>query len=321
MQIEICCSQSDVHTRLGPLELRTVSVMLRLIWRHPSNRGRRLRSLFKAVLWQGYKRVVRRPITVRAYGSINIRCYPGSNEGGRFIYFSGFPDFDQMTFVRRYLRPGDRFLDCGAHLGTYSLLAASIVGSKGEVHAFEAAPAAVAMLCENLVRNNITCVRVHVGAVGDRTGFVPFVVTRKGGTGNRLRTTDDSGELAVQVACLRLDDVLDEGPYAMGKLDIEGAEPLAFLGAEGLIKRASPPVWQLELVDRFTRRFGWSARAIQEWLGDRGFTMATYDADRNALRLGSGVVGSKTDVLAIASSSLDEVVAKVGCSVVTSEGS
>ncbi|MBC6422595.1 MAG: FkbM family methyltransferase [Hormoscilla sp. SP5CHS1] len=39
--------------------------------------------------------------------------------------------------MRRYLQKGDVFVDIGAHIGYYSVIAARIVGSAGKVFAFE----------------------------------------------------------------------------------------------------------------------------------------------------------------------------------------
>src|SRR5450432_1813635 len=36
------------------------------------------------------------------------------------------------------LRPGDTFVDIGAHIGFFSMIASSLVGSSGKVYAFEA---------------------------------------------------------------------------------------------------------------------------------------------------------------------------------------
>ncbi len=47
--------------------------------------------------------------------------------------------YEQSTFrlIRRYLQKGDVFVDIGAHIGYYSVIAARIVGSAGKVFAFE----------------------------------------------------------------------------------------------------------------------------------------------------------------------------------------
>src|SRR3989304_509633 len=44
------------------------------------------------------------------------------------------------ALFRKYLRPGDIFMDIGANIGYFTLLAASCVGPAGHVHSFEPNP-------------------------------------------------------------------------------------------------------------------------------------------------------------------------------------
>ena len=81
-----------------------------------------------------------RPLDLSVYGSMSFRAYRNSTQPGRFIYFGGLPDYEEMTFMKRFLRPGDGFIDGGANEGMFTLLAAQLVGPSGAVHAFEAVP-------------------------------------------------------------------------------------------------------------------------------------------------------------------------------------
>ena len=49
----------------------------------------------------------------------------------------GLSDWHEMNLLLRYLRPGDEFIDIGANIGIYSLLAGSRVGLDGKVYCFE----------------------------------------------------------------------------------------------------------------------------------------------------------------------------------------
>jgi hypothetical protein len=71
-----------------------------------------------------------------------------------------------------------------------------------------------------------------------------------------------------------------------------------------MLAKHNPPVWQLELVDRFVQRFGWSALDVASLLRAHGYELALYDADTGELRFGEGWLESRTDVLAIATDSL-----------------
>lgn len=260
----------------------TVRGMAKMIWDHPANRGRRGRAFVDTALWQTWKRTIGRPFALTVYGDMKFRAYNDSSQVGRFIYFGGIPDYAEMTFMRRYLRRGDGFIDGGANEGMFTLLAGRLVGPSGAVHAFEAVPAYAQRLRENVLVNGLTCVTVHPDALGAEAGTAPFAVR---GVGSRIRTADDHGPAAeiIDTRVVRLDEVLPERPWAMGKLDVEGAEHRVLAGAEALVARAEPPVWVLELVNRFLARFDSSVGRLREWLSDHGYDLAYYEPGANRL--------------------------------------
>src|SRR6185295_2090869 len=52
--------------------------------------------------------------------------------------YAGLHEFHDMMLLLHFLRPGDIFLDMGANIGSYSLLAAGVAGATA--HAFEPDP-------------------------------------------------------------------------------------------------------------------------------------------------------------------------------------
>src|SRR5436190_1444918 len=115
----------------------TPRILFDLIRHHPANRSHVTRALARAIGWQLYKRTLRVPFETTVYGALKFRCYPDSEEPGRLFYYGGLPDYDEMLFMMRYLRPGDSVIDAGAHHGLYTLLAAALVRKTGHVDAIE----------------------------------------------------------------------------------------------------------------------------------------------------------------------------------------
>ncbi|MDB5260135.1 MAG: hypothetical protein JWN37_366 [Candidatus Nomurabacteria bacterium] len=60
-------------------------------------------------------------------------------EGGA-IYYYGFFEANLSNFLINFLHPGDVFLDVGAHVGYYTMLASSLVEESGKVYSFEPTP-------------------------------------------------------------------------------------------------------------------------------------------------------------------------------------
>ena len=76
----------------------------------------------------------------------------------------------ESNFIVEHLRPGDLFLDCGAHIGWYSLLAANLCDRKCFVHSFEPRDSHVLQIRRNLRINDLKNVKVHHAAVGKEDG-------------------------------------------------------------------------------------------------------------------------------------------------------
>jgi FkbM family methyltransferase len=251
-----------------------VRTILKRTWNHPSNRDRRARAVGAAVAWQVEKRVLRRPRDVPYFG-FQLRCYPDSQSASNVIYFT--PRFNpaEMDFITAYLRPGDGFLDVGANIGTYALLARSVVGPDGWVDGFEPHPVAAERFRENVDRNGLTNVTVHQAAVGQTPGQVAFVAGDD--VSNRVASSFDAGKRTVDVEVVTLDQELGDRTYAMGKLDVEGFETAALRGARGHLVAGDPPVWQLEMLDHQLRKAGTSRAELVGLLGEHGYRLAEVD--------------------------------------------
>ncbi len=296
------------HTPAKRLEvkaLRDLGKVASFVWSHPANQGRRAGALAKAVGWQIYKRVARRTLDVSVYGGYKLRLYPDSTSASGVLYAGGYADWAEMSFLRHYLRPGDGFVDVGANMGVYTVLAASRVGPTGRVATFEPGPVSLRRLRENVELNGLQNVDVHPVAVSDRAGTVSFDAA--GGTTGHLAV---DGKGAVETRSVRLDEVLGGGRWAAGKMDIEGAEPLALRGAERLLAEANPPVWVVE-VNGCLRRYGFSEAELWSWLAERGWDVCLYDPERRVLRDCPRPSSEYHNIFAVARAAREEVAARL----------
>ena len=274
--------------------------ILRFIWSHPANRHRRLRTIARAVGWQLEKRLFKSCRDISVFGQLRLRCYPDSRGAGLMIYTNGCYDYDEMHFVQRYLRPGDAVVDVGANIGVYTLLAASCVGAQGRVLAFEPSRQVYARLEENVRINGLSQVEPQCLALGSAPGTVDFL--QELDVSNRISVSSDQADLqgrVESVPCITLDMALADTRYALGKIDIEGAETMVFQGGSRVLREANPPVWLLELKDRLLRRFGSSAAELARLFQDADYDLAFFDADQNQLVVGNEPWHERGNVLAI----------------------
>jgi FkbM family methyltransferase len=159
------------------------------------------------------------------------------------------------AYLRANLRPGMTFVDIGANVGYFSVLASKLVGPEGTVVAVEPAPGNLALLRSNLWRNGCSNVQVLPIAAHVLRGHAQMVLSSGGGSGNWLQEgpVDDP---AVLVPCAPLDDLLGDVPVDVVKCDAEGSDVFAIQGMRRTIAR-NPDI---RIVSEF-----WPAPAV---LGD-----------------------------------------------------
>lgn len=166
------------------------------------------------------------------------------------IAHQGYYELREELFLKKVLRGGDYFVDVGANVGAFSLLAACIVGPFGRVYAYEPNPLAADML-----RNSATMNWMHERlivsnvAVGARPGraVLRFNPSRLGDASiaddahveARARTIEYLGnDEAVDTPVVTLDD---EFPYDLPitclRIDAEGHEACVLRGAARLLSQ------------------------------------------------------------------------------------
>ncbi|MBI1336451.1 MAG: FkbM family methyltransferase [Phycisphaera sp.] len=178
----------------------------------------------------------------------------------------GFYKVEVSRFIRRTLHKGDHFVDGGANLGYFTLMAAKAVGPTGRVDAFEPEPTLRARLLANLqVNGPFPQVKVHDTALSDHEGQTHIhLMPNQGSINHGCSSIFDRSARAVQTTVAQtvtLGKVL-RGVYPrLVKLDIEGAEPVAIEGMTPLLTSATPPILIVDHHVAVAKAAGYSPRA------------------------------------------------------------
>jgi FkbM family methyltransferase len=182
--------------------------------------------------------------TVQTCEGFQIRVDPADYAVGHTVARTGSYEPDVSATLRQLLRPGGTFVDIGANIGWFSLLAASLVGPTGRVVAIEPNPRNVALLRQSAKDNGFDNIDVVAVALGERAGAAALETD---GSNGRLIPVDGPPANAVEasfvVATYPLDTVLQEvGAKQVDaiKIDVEGAEPLVIRGATRTISENRP---------------------------------------------------------------------------------
>jgi FkbM family methyltransferase len=177
------------------------------------------------------------------------------------------------------LREGDGFIDGGANIGVYAMLAACLVGPAGRVVAFEPFPAHASRLRANAALNGFGQVELLTAALADRSGTVSFVVNRD--VSNRIQTRTDADSDTMAVEATTLDEALADLPdFTIAKLDLEGSEIDALRGASRLLHEANPIIWIIEWNVGLIGKRGHRPEELSELLASHGFRLVAVEGDR-----------------------------------------
>lgn len=192
---------------------------------------------------------------------------------GRNLFAFGTWERATTRLFRAILRPGDTFVDVGAHMGYFSLLASRCVGPQGRVLSFEPEPSMRQRLIRNLELNGVTCCTVDPHALSDQPG--QLTLKKPVGENDGLSTlrpyAGQAQEVVIPVETL--DRVLPQDVKVhCVKIDTEGAEHHALKGMRGILSRDHPDV-VVEITDKFLREMGSSAQALCDDMRSLGYRM------------------------------------------------
>ena len=142
---------------------------LKLIFLHPMNKNKPVRTLLRLIWWKINQVVFRLPVICQITPNRKCICYPDSSYGGLIVYL-GMPEYEGNTYILNNLKPNDTFIDVGACIGDYSLFASSII-TKGHIYAFEPYKKSIEMFEENIRLNNIKNISIFNGVASDKNGY------------------------------------------------------------------------------------------------------------------------------------------------------
>jgi FkbM family methyltransferase len=256
-----------VGARLGQHPAAAAGVF-RLLGRLPT---RRLRAL-------AYRHVSL-PLVQRTDASIPVRTTGGfvmtaelGTLMGRSLATAGLWEWYLTGVFGRLLGRGDVFVDVGANVGYYALVASRLVGDTGHVYALEPAPETFEKLTELLARNgaaNVTALQVAAGAAeGTATLYGTALGHDEMSSLHHERrevehlvanlplhgVDPEAVAVATEVPVLPLAEILDPDDLErlrLVKIDVEGYEVEVLRGLEPLFDQGSRPTVVVEVHEVF----------------------------------------------------------------------
>ena len=206
---------------------------------------------------------------------LRLLVNPASVEGG--VIEQGTYEPLMTATLRHYLRPGSCFVDLGAHVGYFSLIASRLVGSEGSVVAVEPQSRLQAVLQQNVQENECFNVRLVRAIVAAKAGTERLHLASSLNTGSSsLFRGTRYWQPTETIRSLTLADLLAKCGLRnvdLMKVDIEGAEYDVLMQAEDVLRAGLIRVLAVDIHESVLARRGLSPERLRSRLEDYGYRL------------------------------------------------
>jgi FkbM family methyltransferase len=244
--------------------------LLKLLVTHPLNSSNKTTALLRFLRWQIAARINLYPIVYPFTENSKLIIAKGMT-GATGNLYCGLHEFYDMGFLLHFLRDDDVFVDVGANIGSYTILASAEIGAKSI--SIEPVPLTFCYLKDNIALNNIgNLVEAHNVGLAGSAGSIKF--TGNLDTVNHVATNDDKNVIEVQVNTL--DCIVNTRNPCLIKIDVEGYESEVLKGACETLINPSLKALIVEL-NGSGERYGYDDDDVHKKIIDSGFSSFEYD--------------------------------------------
>ena len=205
------------------------------------------------------------------------------------VYFLGLWDEPGSNFLKKNLKRGDVFIDIGANIGCYTLIASKLVGEEGRVIAFEPIKEVFEKLIFNVELNKLSNVDLNRKAVYSETAVLEFFLASSENMGmSSIFHHDTENGKTEKVEAVSLDDYFSAYGLKRAdiiKIDVEGSEIFALRGMKRVLKDYRPLVI-MEISDEVIKSSGIPADELLRFMREFGYIPKGIDREGNTVSWG-----------------------------------
>ena len=176
------------------------------------------------------------------------------------------------------MKEGDIFVDIGANIGLFSLIASRAVGNTGKVICFEPSPTTFVRLDENVKLNNLNNISHKNIGLSEKIDELVFFISKTGyDAWNSFAPREDILEDSILVPVSTLDielNEVDKTKIKLIKIDVEGWEKFVIQGGRDLFVNYNPIV-MVEFTEENTFNAGYPVYEIYDMMKDFGYVWYT----------------------------------------------
>ncbi len=202
------------------------------------------------------------------------------------IAATGVWEPQETQFLLDTLRPGDVFVDVGANIGYFSLLASRLVGPTGHVLAFEPEMANFALLEVNCRLNGCDNIRNFRAALGEENASGTLYLNELNLGDHSLYPDGQYDRAGQEISIVNGSRLIAASHPRVNfiKIDTQGAECDVLRGLQDLIAASADDlIMIIEFSPLHLRNAGTGGRALLELLSGYDWRMYLMDVDADGL--------------------------------------
>jgi len=251
---------------------------LKFILNHPLNENHKFSAVKRFLWWQIKTRFVDKPYIHQFTPNSKLLVRRGMTGATGNIY-CGLHEFNDMGFLLHFLRNDDLFIDIGANIGSYTILASSEIGA--QTISIEPIPSTIEHLKNNVSINSIEDkVEIHNIGLGAKEGFLEF--TKSLDTVNHVASPGEVDTLKVPIKTLN--QICENKSPILIKIDVEGFETEVINGANEVLSKPTLQAIIIEL-NGSGKRYGYNEELIHIKLMNLGFKPINYNPIKREIHL------------------------------------
>jgi FkbM family methyltransferase len=195
----------------------------------------------------------------------------------------------ETRLFRELIKPGMTVIDVGANIGYFSLLASTLVGPDGRVHAFEPDPVNFGLLRKSVRLNHASNIKLVQAALSSSDDPIQLFLNSDNKGDHRIWEPNGEFRTKITVRAMTLDQYLNETATAADfiKIDVQGAEGQVLEGMEETLAQAPPTYLILEFWPEALRKCQTDPKQLIQQIADAGFTIRVIADD---VLLGKNVI-------------------------------
>ncbi|MBN1117987.1 MAG: FkbM family methyltransferase [Bacteroidales bacterium] len=275
-------------------------------YNHPLNRKRKLKSIVNYFRLGAYMRLNKNKMFIHPYIHDTKLLVGRKSASSMGQYFNSLNDFDEMSLLLHFLDKNDIFVDVGANVGVFSVLASGVSGAKSI--AIEPNDENIEILKQNIAINNLqNNINIVKCVVGEQIGEISF--TKGLDSINRVTREEDTSLETELIKEETLDNLLKNNRPSFIKIDVEGFELNVLNGAKNILQEPNLKILIIE-TNGLSSKYQLDENEIFNILENFGFSIYRYSPfERNLNK--ADKKNKQENSIFIRNKDIDEVITKI----------